>query len=52
MSNGNGAVNVIWCGEMPYFMEEIERLLGRRGLFSFIGTSGNVYPAAGFVRMI
>lgn len=45
-------LNVIWCGEMPYFMEEIERLLGRRGLFSSIGTSGNVYPAAGFARMI
>ena len=41
--------DVIWFGEMPYRMEEIYAALGRCDLFISIGTSGNVYPAAGFV---
>ena len=39
---------VVWFGEMPYHMEHISELLGACDLFVSIGTSGNVYPAAGF----
>lgn len=41
--------DVVWFGEMPYRMEEIFDALGRCDLFISIGTSGTVYPAAGFV---
>ncbi len=41
--------DVVWFGEMPYRMEEIYEALARCDLFLSIGTSGNVYPAAGFV---
>lgn len=42
--------HVVWFGEMPFEMERIEAALDRCGLFVSIGTSGNVYPAAGFVQ--
>lgn len=42
--------DVVWFGEMPYRMEEIYGALRRADLFVSIGTSGAVYPAAGFVR--
>ena len=42
--------DIVWFGEMPYEMERIDRALGRADLFVSIGTSGAVYPAAGFVR--
>lgn len=41
--------DVVWFGEMPYHMEAIAELLREADLFISIGTSGNVYPAAGFV---
>jgi NAD-dependent deacetylase len=41
--------DVVWFGEMPYHMERIYEELGRADLFVSIGTSGNVYPASGFV---
>lgn len=41
--------DVVWFGEMPYHMQEIEAHLAGAGLFAAIGTSGQVYPAAGFV---
>jgi NAD-dependent deacetylase len=41
--------DVVWFGEMPYRMDEISDALGACDLFISIGTSGNVYPAAGFV---
>jgi len=41
--------DVVWFGEMPYHMEEIDRHLVSCDLFVAIGTSGAVYPAAGFV---
>lgn len=41
--------DVVWFGEMPYEMESIYRALVGADLFISIGTSGNVYPAAGFV---
>jgi NAD-dependent deacetylase len=41
--------DVVWFGEMPYHMDRIYAELGRADLFLSIGTSGNVYPASGFV---
>ena len=41
--------DVVWFGEMPYRMDEIGAALERCDLFISIGTSGNVYPASGFV---
>ncbi|MCY6379453.1 NAD-dependent deacylase [Hoeflea prorocentri] len=41
--------DVVWFGEMPYQMDRIYAALGACDLFISIGTSGNVYPAAGFV---
>lgn len=41
--------DIVWFGEMPYQMDEIFETLGQADLFAAIGTSGNVYPAAGFV---
>ena len=43
--------DIVFFGEMPYAMEEIEAALAQADLFVSIGTSGAVYPAAGFVRM-
>jgi NAD-dependent deacetylase len=42
--------DVVWFGEMPYQMERIYAALGACDLFVSIGTSGAVYPAAGFVQ--
>jgi len=42
--------HVVWFGEMPLEMERIYQALARCHLFLAIGTSGHVYPAAGFVR--
>lgn len=42
--------HVVWFGEIPLKMEEIYHALEVCDLFIAIGTSGNVYPAAGFVR--
>lgn len=42
--------DVVWFGEIPYQMERIYAALRRADLFVSIGTSGAVYPAAGFVR--
>jgi len=42
--------HVVWFGEMPLGMDEIYRALSECQLFIAVGTSGNVYPAAGFVR--
>jgi NAD-dependent deacetylase len=44
--------DVVWFGEMPYRMDEIHAALRRCDLFVSIGTSGAVYPAAGFVRSV
>ncbi|MDZ7626961.1 MAG: NAD-dependent deacylase [Parvularculaceae bacterium] len=41
--------DVVWFGEMPRFMDEISAAIARADLFVSIGTSGSVYPAAGFV---
>ncbi|MET0250012.1 MAG: NAD-dependent deacylase [Sphingobium sp.] len=42
--------DIVFFGEMPYEMDKIEAALGQADLFVSIGTSGAVYPAAGFVR--
>ena len=42
--------DIVWFGEMPYRMEEIDSAIARADLFVSIGTSGAVYPAAGYVR--
>ena len=42
--------DIVWFGEMPYEMERIEDALRGCALFASIGTSGAVYPAAGFVQ--
>lgn len=41
--------DIVWFGEIPYGMEKIDAALSKATLFAAIGTSGNVYPAAGFV---
>ena len=41
--------DVVWFGEMPYQMDEIYNHLAEADTFLSIGTSGQVYPAAGFV---
>jgi len=42
--------DIVWFGEMPYEMERIEEAVRSCDLFLSIGTSGAVYPAAGFVQ--
>jgi NAD-dependent deacetylase len=44
--------HIVWFGEMPLDMDLIYRLLDECDLFISIGTSGNVYPAAGFVQEV
>lgn len=44
--------HVVWFGEMPLHMDEIHAALERCALFMSIGTSGAVYPAAGFVQHV
>lgn len=48
---GNLRPHIVWFGEMPLYMDEIHRALSTCDLFVSIGTSGNVYPAAGFVEV-
>jgi NAD-dependent deacetylase len=42
--------HVVWFGEMPLLLDAIDAALQRADVFAAIGTSGLVYPAAGFVR--
>ena len=43
--------HIVWFGEIPLQMEEIYNALSQADYFISIGTSGNVYPAAGFVQI-
>ncbi|MEI6419971.1 MAG: Sir2 family NAD-dependent protein deacetylase, partial [Sphingomonadales bacterium] len=43
--------DIVWFGEMPYHMDMIEAAIASCDLFVSIGTSGAVYPAAGFVEL-
>jgi NAD-dependent deacetylase len=49
---GSLRVNVVWFGEMPLRMDRIFAALADCDLFVSIGTSGTVYPAAGFVQEV
>jgi NAD-dependent deacetylase len=49
-SEGSLRPDIVWFGEMPYRMPEIDAALRRSDLFVSIGTSGAVYPAGGYVR--
>lgn len=49
-ATGGMRPDIVWFGEMPYHMDEIFNRLECADLFVSIGTSGNVYPAAGFVH--
>ena len=50
-SSGNLRPDIVWFGEMPMYMERIYAALEQCDLFISIGTSGHVYPAAGFVEV-
>ena len=43
--------DIVFFGEMPYQMDRVQAALARCDLFVSIGTSGAVYPAAGFVQL-
>ncbi|WP_417249349.1 NAD-dependent deacylase [Celeribacter sp.] len=43
--------DIVWFGEMPYHMDRIQAALEASDLFVALGTSGTVYPAAGFRQM-
>jgi NAD-dependent deacetylase len=44
--------HIVWFGEMPLYMDVIQSALEQCDLFISIGTSGQVYPAAGFVQTV
>jgi NAD-dependent deacetylase len=48
--NGYLRPHIVWFEEMPLYLDEISEALSRCRTFVSIGTSGNVYPAAGFAR--
>ncbi|WP_214466523.1 NAD-dependent deacylase [Microbacterium flavescens] len=43
--------DVVWFGEMPYELDRIEQAVVACDVFASIGTSGAVYPAAGYVAL-
>lgn len=49
-STGHLRPHIVWFGEMPFEMDRIARAISHCQLFISIGTSGAVYPAAGFVQ--
>lgn len=50
-ARGTVRPDVVWFGEWPYHMEQIDQALRDCDLFVSIGTSGAVYPAADYVRI-
>jgi NAD-dependent deacetylase len=44
--------HVVWIGEMPLELDAIHEALAACDLFLAVGTSGQVYPAAGFVEEV
>lgn len=49
--SGGMRPDIVWFGETPYQLERIEAALDGADVFVAIGTSGHVYPAAGFVSL-
>lgn len=49
-TKGQVRPDIVWFGEIPYEMKAIEAALMNADMFVSIGTSGAVYPAAGFVQ--
>lgn len=49
--NKNIRPHIVWFGETPLFMDEIYHAIKQSDYFISIGTSGHVYPAAGFVHI-
>ena len=49
---GNVRVDVVWFGEQPKYLDQIYKFLDKTEVFISIGTSNNVYPAAGFIDYI
>ncbi len=47
-NTGTMRPDIVWFGEMPYHMQRIGAALAQADVFCAIGTSGTVYPAAGF----
>lgn len=43
--------DIVWFGEIPYQMEKIWRAVAKAEVFAAIGTSGQVYPAAGLAQL-
>jgi NAD-dependent deacetylase len=43
--------HICWFGEIPFHMDAVHEALRKANLFVTIGSSGAVYPAAGFVRV-
>ncbi|CBH10546.1 NAD dependent deacetylase, putative [Trypanosoma brucei gambiense DAL972] len=43
--------HIVWFNEMPLYMDVIDEVVQNAGLFVAVGTSGNVYPAAGLVMI-
>lgn len=43
--------DIVWFGEIPYRMNEIQQALLQASIFVSVGTSSEVYPAAGFVAL-
>ncbi len=43
--------DVVWFGELPYELDRIENAVVACDVFASIGTSGAVYPAAGYVAL-
>jgi NAD-dependent deacetylase len=43
--------NIVWFGEMPFYMEKLQRLISECTHFIYCGTSSLVYPAAGFKQL-
>ncbi|MDD3535850.1 MAG: NAD-dependent deacylase [Candidatus Cloacimonetes bacterium] len=46
---GNMRADIVWFGEIPYYLYEIDEILKNTDFLLILGTSGVVYPAAGFV---
>jgi NAD-dependent deacetylase len=46
---GKVRVDVVWFGEQPKYLDQIYNFLDKTDIFVSIGTSNNVYPAAGFI---